>query len=76
MTKPYESWDEGKRLKITTINLYPRQIKLIDKIIEAGYTANRSLFIRTLLDQYSSDYFKMMKAFELLTVEQIKVMGE
>ena len=76
MTDPYESWEDEKRLKITTINIYPRQVKMIDKIIKAGYTANRSLFIRTLLDQYMYDYFKMMKAFDMLTPEQIKVMGE
>ena len=76
MARHYESWEEGKRLKITTINLYPYQIKMIDKIIEAGYSSNRSLFIRRMLDQYMHDYFKTMKAFELLTPEQIKIMGE
>ena len=32
MARHYESWEEGKRLKITTINLYPYQVKMIDKI--------------------------------------------
>ena len=76
MTKPYESWQEGERLTITTINLFPYQLRTLDKIIKAGYSSNRSLFIRRMLDQYMHDYFKMMKAFELLTPEQIKIMGE
>ena len=76
MARHYESWEDDKRLKIITINIYPHQVKFIEKIIEVGYATNRSLFIRRILDQYMYDYYKMMKAFELMTPEQIKIMGE
>lgn len=76
MARHYESWEEGKRLRITTINLYPHQVRMLDKIIEAGFSANRSELIRRILDNYLQDYYERMKAFELLTPEQIKIMGE
>ena len=71
-------YDEYKKepLQVTTINLFKNQLKIIDKIKEAGFSSSRSELIRKILDQYLRDYYKMLKNMELLTPEQIKIMGE
>ena len=74
-----KSWDYGKPKEIcliTSINLYKKQLKMIDKIRQAGYSVSRSALIRKILDQYLEDYMKRMQMLELLTPEQIKIMGE
>ena len=76
MTRHYESWEDDKRMKIITICLFPQQLKALDKITKIGYSHSRSELIRKILDQYLGDYYKSIKAMELLTPEQIKIMGE
>ena len=75
MTKPYESYEETP-LKVITINLYKYQIKALDKIIRGGYSSNRSLLIRRIVDKYLHDFVKTLKVFEILTDEQVKLMGD
>ena len=76
MARHYESWEDGIRMQHISVNFYKHQIKAIEKVVEAGYSCNRSELIRKIVDQYLEDYFKLMKVMELLTPEQIKIMGE
>lgn len=57
-------------------NIAIPQLKMLDKIVKAGFYGTRSGLIRKILDSYLEDYWKRLKAFELLTPEQIKIMGE
>lgn len=75
MTKHYEAYEE-KPCRVTTVNIFKHQIKLIDKIIDAGFYNSRSAFIRRIIDMYLVDYYKMMKTWEVLTPEQLKIVGE
>ena len=75
MTKHYESYEE-RPLKVITINLFKYQIEALDKIIESGYGSNRSLLIRRVVDRYLHDFVKTLKVFEVLTPEQVKLMGD
>jgi len=76
MARHYESWEENIRMKNISVNLFPYQIKALEKVIYAGYSQGRSALIRRIIDQYLQGFVKRMKAFELLTPEQIKIMGE
>ena len=76
MTKHYESYEDHKRLKVISINVYPYQLEALDKIIKSGYGSNRSLLIRRVLDRYLGDFVKTLKVFEVLTPEQVKLMGD
>ena len=78
MTPKSWNYDENKKepLQVTTINLFKKQLKIIDKIKEAGFSSSRSELIRKILDQYLIDYVKRVEMLDLLTLEQIKIMGE
>ena len=56
--------------------IHKKQLALLDKILNTGFYTSRSALIRTILDQYLIDYLKMIKMFDLLTPEQIRIMGE
>ena len=76
MPRHYESWEDGIRMINISINLFPHQIRFLEKVVASGYFSGRSVLIRKLIDQYLAGYFKMLKAMDLLTPEQIKIMGE
>ena len=69
-------YDIKERSKIITICLYNKQLKMIDKILQAGFSNSRSELIRKILDQYLRDYYKGLRSMELLTLEQIRIIGE
>ena len=62
--------------KIISITLYNRQLDALDKVVEAGYSNNRSLLIRKIIDNYIRDYVRIIRIFEILTPDQIKILGE
>ena len=69
----YEEHETGHSI---TIHLYKKQLKIIDKIKEVGFSSSRSELIRKILDQYLRDYYNSLCGMELLTPEQIKIIGE
>lgn len=59
-----------------SIVLYRHQREALDKIIEAGYSNSLSQLVRRIIDQYVYDYTKLIRTFDILTPEQIKIIGE
>lgn len=59
-----------------SIVLYTHQREALDKIIEAGYSNSLSQLVRKIIDQYIFDYVKVIRTFEVLTPEQLKIVGE
>ena len=72
-----KSWEEPKQVyKTICINVFESQSKTIDKIVKLGMSSSRSALIRKIIDRYVWDYYKMLKSMDLLTPEQIRIMGE
>ena len=60
----------------TSIVLYKHHRDMLEKIIASGYSNSISQLVRNILDQYMRDYLKVIKTFDVLTVDQIKLVGE
>ena len=58
------------------MNISKIHIDLIEKILSSGDFKSRSEFIRRILDMYLHDYYRMIKVFEILTPEQLKLLGD
>ena len=75
-----KSWNYKEEEKpkgyVMSFVMHKKQGKLIDKILTNGFFASRSQLIRSILDQYLLDYVKRMEMLDLLTPEQIRIMGE
>ena len=72
-----KSWEEPKQVfKVVCINVFDGQLKIIDKIVKLRMSSSRSALIRKILEQYLIDYIKRIQMLDLLTPEQIKIMGE
>ena len=67
---------EEKNAKNTSVVLYKHHRVMLDKIIASGYSNSISQLIRAILDQYMRDYLKVVRSFDVLTKEQIKIIGE
>ena len=48
---------------------------MLNKLVNAGHSPNRSELLRRIFDSYLADYYKMIKTFQVLTPEQIKYIG-
>ena len=59
-----------------SIGLHCYQDSLLNKMVEAGMSFSKGEVIRKLIDRYLDDYFKMLKIYEILTPEQIKILGD
>ena len=75
-----KSWNYKNEEKpesfVMSFVIHKKQAKLLDKIVNNGYFSSRSQLIRTILDQYLLDYIKRVEMLDLLTPEQIRIMGE
>lgn len=59
-----------------SIVLYKHQREALDKIVAMGYSNSLSQLVRKILDQYLFDYVRVVKTFNILTLEQLKIIGE
>ena len=66
---------DNKASNITVV-VYKHQKEALDKIIALGYSNSRSALVRKIIDQYIHDYIKVVRTFEVLTPEQLKIIGE
>lgn len=64
-----------KKLKIVTFNISQIQLDMLDKLVNLGHSPNRSELLRRIFDSYLVDYYKTVRTFEVLTPEQIKIIG-
>ena len=64
-----------EKLKIVSFNISQVQLSMLDKLVNAGHSPNRSELLRRIFDSYLFDYYKIIKTFEILTPEQIKIIG-
>ena len=75
-----KSWNYKNEEKpesfVMSFVIHKKQGKLLDKIVANGFYSSRSKLIRTILDQYLIDYIKRIQMLDLLTPEQIRIMGE
>ena len=75
-----KSWNYKSEEKpesfVMSFVIHKRQCILLDKILDNGFFSSRSQLIRTILDQYLIDYIKRIQMLDLLTPEQIRIMGE
>ena len=60
-------------MKVISINLCEYQINALDKFAKETSSSNRSALIRSIIDEKLKDLVNLIKIFELLTPEQIKV---
>lgn len=59
-----------------SIVLYKHQREALDKIVSMGYSNSLSQLVRKIIDQYVFDYVKVIRTFDILTPEQLKIIGE
>ena len=60
-------------MKVISINLHEYQINALDKFAKETSSSNRSALIRSIIDEKLKDLLNLIKVFDLLTPEQIKV---
>ena len=71
----YKSEEKPESFVLSFV-IHKKQGQLLDKIVGNGFFSSRSQLIRTILDQYLIDYIKRIQMLDLLTPEQIRIMGE
>ena len=59
-----------------SIVLYKHQRDALDKIVSMGYSNSLSQIVRKIIDAYVFDYVKVIRTFNVLTPEQLKIVGE
>ena len=59
-----------------SIILFKHQREALNKIIEIRYSNSLSALIRKIIDQYIFDYIRVVRTFNVLTHEQLKIVGE
>lgn len=59
-----------------SIILFKHQREALNKIIEIRYSNSLSALIRKIIDQYIFDYVRVVRTFNVLTPEQLKIVGE
>ena len=65
----------GSKRSMIMFYVSPKQLEMLNKIVDSNVVKNRSELLRRILDKYLLDYWELVKGFKVLTHEQIKQIG-